>query len=429
MSESPDATRRPARRRSIATERIGLGMVLLLAQLAGPAAAAAQTPGIVPGSELVDGRRISPYVNTWQVVRVGESGSRILSTWHDEVTVEDVAGREVLKRVQHVVRADGKQRDFYNAVDRRSLAPIRYREGPSGSAPDVDLFFDGAQVSGHRRIVPHNQVGTPPVPVEIQLTLPEPAFDWQLWGLLAAALPLDEDLSVRFLAHISSAVVESPLIWVTAEVIGQAQVPLPGGATVPTWIVRTDAGVPWTLWIARDPAVPPIVQICIPGADGSVRWWIPSDPHRQAPPELPGTCDAGQEAGTTGLDKLREAYLDAYNEGDADAIADVYVADAVRMPYDAPAQETRDSIVDFYRRSFATRPFQPTLRFVVEDVRVSGGRAIERGRYIEVLRPRDGGATLREEGKYIVTARSDSNGTWRYEWTIFNRDGRPTPIP
>lgn len=57
-----------------------------------------------------------------------------------------------------------------------------------------------------------------------------------------------------------------------------------------------------------------------------------------------------------------------------------------------------------------------------------GAGALERGHYVETLEPREGGRSLIERGKYVALARRMPDGAWRYEWSIFNRDGPAVPI-
>jgi uncharacterized protein (TIGR02246 family) len=127
----------------------------------------------------------------------------------------------------------------------------------------------------------------------------------------------------------------------------------------------------------------------------------------------------------SGLDDLRAAYLAAYNAGDASAMEDLYVAEAVRMPYDAPEQDGRDAVLAYYRSSFANRRFRPTLRLTAGATEIRDDLAMERGAYVEILEPPNGGASLTERGKYVTLAREDEDGKWRYVWSIFNRDAAP----
>ncbi len=135
----------------------------------------------------------------------------------------------------------------------------------------------------------------------------------------------------------------------------------------------------------------------------------------------------GSRADTTGLTRLRDAYVAAYNGGNSAAMEGLYTADAVRMPYDAPAQVGHDAILVYYRGAFAQRRFDPTLRLIPASVRVEGNLATERGTYIEVLKPKRGGSALVERGKYVAVLSKDDRGEWRYVWSIFNRDSPLAP--
>ena len=100
----------------------------------------------------------------------------------------------------------------------------------------------------------------------------------------------------------------------------------------------------------------------------------------------------------------------------------LYVDSAVRMPYDAPAQVGRPAVLDGYRKSFASRRLDPTLRLVPSSVNLSGARATEWGLYHETLVSRSNGPSLHEDGKYMMLAERDATGGWRYAWSMFNRD-------
>lgn len=134
---------------------------------------------------------------------------------------------------------------------------------------------------------------------------------------------------------------------------------------------------------------------------------------------------AGAPADTAGLGRLRDDWTRAYEAGDADAMVDLYVPDAVRMPYDAPAVEGREAIVEAYRASFATRRLVPDIELVPVDVEVLGDAAIERGRYHEVLASADGAVRYVEDGKYVSVARRGIDGRWRFSISVFNRDAAP----
>ncbi|MGH2402995.1 MAG: hypothetical protein ACRDGN_00890 [bacterium] len=57
----------------------------------------------------------------------------------------------------------------------------------------------------------------------------------------------------------------------------------------------------------------------------------------------------------------------------------LYVAGAARLPYDAPAQVGRDTVLAAYRTSFASRTYIPTIVLEPLEFIVFGARALERG--------------------------------------------------
>jgi uncharacterized cupin superfamily protein/ketosteroid isomerase-like protein len=128
------------------------------------------------------------------------------------------------------------------------------------------------------------------------------------------------------------------------------------------------------------------------------------------------------------LDRLRERWSRAYEEGDSVTLAGLYTADVVRMPYDAEEQVGRDAVMAGYASSFRSRGFLPDIELVPDEVRLVGEVVVERGDYQEILHPRNGGRALVEEGKYVSMARRDPVGEWRYSLSIFNRDGPARPV-
>jgi ketosteroid isomerase-like protein/quercetin dioxygenase-like cupin family protein len=130
-----------------------------------------------------------------------------------------------------------------------------------------------------------------------------------------------------------------------------------------------------------------------------------------------------------GLRTLREQWSQAYQRGDADVLEPLYTRSIVRMPYDAPAEIGRDTVLASYRRAFAGRQMDPTITLTPGEVQVMQDIAAERGSYHEVLRQRAGERRFVEIGKYVSLARRGPDGVWRYEWSMFNRDAAPPRRP
>lgn len=119
---------------------------------------------------------------------------------------------------------------------------------------------------------------------------------------------------------------------------------------------------------------------------------------------------------------IRARFCQLYNRGDTTGLAALYTADAVRMPYDAPAVSGRAQIIASFATAFATRKVAPELSLVAQEVVTSGNRMVERGSYHEILRRPNGETAATEDGKYVALLTRGTDGVWRYQWSIFNRD-------
>ena len=130
------------------------------------------------------------------------------------------------------------------------------------------------------------------------------------------------------------------------------------------------------------------------------------------------------EVALAAIDGRRDAHVAALNAGDADGCAAQFTEDGVQMPPNTSANEGRSMIrswsqafVDQYRSQFA-----PT----VNEVRVAGDLAFERGGYTISLDPKAGGPPIQDVGKYIMVYQRESGGTWRIACDIWNSD---SPLP
>lgn len=138
-----------------------------------------------------------------------------------------------------------------------------------------------------------------------------------------------------------------------------------------------------------------------------------------------GPGAAQEPSAASGLTALRDAWTRAYEAGETDAMSDLYVEDAVRMPYDAPASRDRYAILAAYRAQFEQRRLHPRIDLTPERVRLLGEVAIERGTYDEILTSSDFSVQIHEVGKYVSIAERGADGRWRFAISIFNRDAPP----
>lgn len=249
----------------------------MVTALSAPTLSAAAPPSVTLADGVADGRRFGAFVNTWRFYREHEDGSiEELGLWHDRVEIIHRAGVEILHRVQRTEpRDDRPALVVLNEMRRDTMAPIRSRFAHgSDSAAFLDVRFDGRTLTGTMPIAPADGA---PMPVSFSLTTPEPVFDWTQWGLLLAALPLEEGYTARFTGF-NNDPNQAPLLTVTVHVEGSERVPVPQRGDVECFVVNVHAGIPWTFWIAQDRrAGPPIIKIRIDDSPGQRRWWTPTD--------------------------------------------------------------------------------------------------------------------------------------------------------
>jgi hypothetical protein len=62
---------------------------------------------------------------------------------------------------------------------------------------------------------------------------------------------------------------------ITLEVSGRETIDLGERGKVECYVVRVDAGTPWTFWISRTRRPVPVVQLKIESRDGAAWWWKP----------------------------------------------------------------------------------------------------------------------------------------------------------
>ena len=111
------------------------------------------------------------------------------------------------------------------------------------------------------------------------------------------------------------------------------------------------------------------------------------------------------------IDKLYEAWADAFHHQDLRAILDLLTSDYVLWPAGAQPM-TRDSVES---RLVATlSAYEVTPSFEREERLVTGDLAFERGWDIQQIRPRAGGEMKTHRQRVFLILRRGSDGKWRF---------------
>lgn len=113
------------------------------------------------------------------------------------------------------------------------------------------------------------------------------------------------------------------------------------------------------------------------------------------------------------------AFEDAFNAGDAAAVAALYAADAMVMPPNANRIEGRAAIQELWQSYIDADLDKFHLTTVTLDAQ--GDTATELGRFA-VDAPNGKGGRVTVKGKYIVLWKQGEDGVWRLQWDIWNDD-------
>jgi uncharacterized protein (TIGR02246 family) len=135
-------------------------------------------------------------------------------------------------------------------------------------------------------------------------------------------------------------------------------------------------------------------------------------------------ADRGTEADLEAIHTVREAHVASLNAGDADTWVSLFSDDGVQMPPNAPANVGRDLIGPWSRAFLGV--FRSAFALSVEEVRMAGDWAFERGTYRITLTPKAGGEAIQDRGKYITIYQRQPGGAWRIARDIWNTDN---PLP
>lgn len=113
-----------------------------------------------------------------------------------------------------------------------------------------------------------------------------------------------------------------------------------------------------------------------------------------------------------------KAFVEAFNKGDAAAVAALYAMDAKLLPPNNAIVEGRANIQTFWSGALSAGVKMVSL--TPGDVTATGVYAFETGKYVSTVPTASGGSTT-DEGKYVVVWRREGRN-WKMIRDIFNSD-------
>jgi uncharacterized protein (TIGR02246 family) len=131
----------------------------------------------------------------------------------------------------------------------------------------------------------------------------------------------------------------------------------------------------------------------------------------------------GCEADLSAIDNVRDVHVAALNLNDSSAWAAQFADDGVQMPPNGPANVGK-AMIGPWSHAFLSQ-FRVQFALSVDEVRVLGEWAYERGGYTISLSPTAGGSPVRDSGKYITIYERKPADTWRMARDIWNSSNPP----
>ena len=210
-----------------------------------------------PGNGAISGAFLTPYVREAQQITT-EPGGRVINArprWHDELSIIDVDGRKLMRRIWKVVAFTGAVHAVDTVLfDPASLAPVYNSEWVQGTVA-WQRRYDGERVSGQKLAATAGGLGIGAQPgdplVRLDMSLPGAVFDLfgGMDGLIAAAIDWKPGACVAIPIFDPS---KNSLRSLELRVTGQEMVEAGRGKLVNAWIVTFDGlNGPMRLWVNR----------------------------------------------------------------------------------------------------------------------------------------------------------------------------------
>ena len=109
-----------------------------------------------------------------------------------------------------------------------------------------------------------------------------------------------------------------------------------------------------------------------------------------------------------------EEFTRAYNAGDLQNLANIFAEDLIDMSAGEPTRTGEEARKDFVARVAATHAkFRPRLEIHIEELRVAGEWAYQRGNLRVTLIPKEGGDTSFIRQRYLEIWKRQPSGKWK----------------
>jgi uncharacterized protein (TIGR02246 family) len=128
--------------------------------------------------------------------------------------------------------------------------------------------------------------------------------------------------------------------------------------------------------------------------------------------------------GTTAtFDQLLKEFSASLSAGDAERWLALWAEDGVQLPPDEPPVEGKMAIAAKMRGLLNRFKFDMTIQNI--ETHSAGDWGFVRGKYQATLTPKQGGAAIPIDGKYLTILNRRSDGSWKIYRDIFNSNLPP----
>ncbi len=122
------------------------------------------------------------------------------------------------------------------------------------------------------------------------------------------------------------------------------------------------------------------------------------------------------------IKRLSAARAKAFNDGNADVIAEAFAENGILMPPDMRSMKGREAVRTYYQSIFDQ--YRTFLESGYEEIKVSVDIAYGVGYAKVKLVPHRGGDTLVSTAKYINILQRQNDGSWLTTYDIWNANGQ-----
>ena len=123
------------------------------------------------------------------------------------------------------------------------------------------------------------------------------------------------------------------------------------------------------------------------------------------------------------IEAVSKRWVDAFNQGDATAVASLYTEEATLLEPNSPLVVGRENIQAMLQGFFDTNDLK--LQLTVIELSVNGDMAHKVGKYTLTIQPEEGEA-ITDNGKYVEIWKRE-NGSWKMDVDIWN-SSLPLPV-